>query len=186
MSWTNSDGLFVKFGKEEGAPGRGGEFGTPDMGRHVIEFTIDYRDAQSTTNTILGANTIGSGTGSIGVIVPEGFIPEVLEILATTAFTSSGTIGTSTLVIGTKKDSDRSTELDHDGLTTTSFVCSVLDATAEGPTLVKVGTTGAGDDYGVAFTESGVICVANSQHASHPLTAGVARCRLIGRYGLNS
>jgi hypothetical protein len=181
MSWMNGDGLFVKFGREEGVPAPGGEFAIPDRGRHVIEFTIDYTQVLSATTAILDAT---GGAGSFGVLIPQGFIPELLDITALVAFTSSGTIGSSTLVIGTKKASDRSTELDHDGLTTASFVASVLDATAEN-TLVKVGVTGAGDDYGVAYTENGVITVANSAHASHPYTAGVARCRLVGRFGLS-
>ena len=186
MSWMNPDGLYVKFGTEEAAHSRGGEFAALDKGRHVIEFIIDWKDVLSATAAVLGsvATVAYPQTGTVGIIVPEGFIPEVLEVLPVVAFTSSGTIGSSTLVIGTKKLSDRSTELDHDGLTTTSFVASVLDATAEGPTLVKVGTTGAGDDYGVAMTENGVISVSNSAHASHPYTAGVAKCRLIGRFGL--
>ncbi len=184
MSWMNSDGLFVKFGQEEGAPARGGEIGTDDQGRHVISFTIDYRDVLSATASVLGSVATGNITGSFGVLVPEGFIPEFMETTALVAFTSSGTIGSSTMVIGTKKASDRSTELDHDIFTTTSFVAGVLDATSEN-TLVKVGTTGAGVAYGVAATENGVICVANSAHASHPYTAGVLRCRLVGRYGLS-
>ena len=185
MTWMNSDALLVKFGTEEAASARGGEFGTTDQGRHVIEFTIDYLDAQSTSNLALGsvATTANPLTGS-RVRIPEGFIPEFLETTAVVAFTSSGTIGTSTMVIGGLKASDE-TAYDVDGLTTTSFVGSVYDATNE-KVLVQVGATGAGDDYGVAYTENVVICVANSQHASHPYTAGVLKCRLVGRYGLAS
>lgn len=187
MSWENSDGLFVKFGAEEAAVQRGAEYAFPDQGRHVIEFTIDWKDAQSTTNKILGdvATTAYPQTGSFGVYIPKGFIPEFLETTALVAFTSSGTIGTSTMVIGTIKASDRVTELDYDIFTTTGFVGSVFDATSEN-VLVKVGTTGAGVAYGVAATENGLVCVANSQHASHPYTAGVLKCRLVGRFGLAS
>lgn len=185
MSWLNPDGLFIKYGKEEAAVARGGEFGALDMGRHVIEFLIDYRDAQSTSSVIIGDNATGYATGTPGILVPAGFIPEELVLTATTAFTSSGTIGTSTLVLGTVKASDRSTAYDIDDFTTTSFVMGVLDATSE-DVIVNIGTTGAGDGYGVAYTEAAYICAANSQHASHPLTAGVARARLIGRFGLNA
>ena len=188
MSWTNSDGLYVKFGTEESANARGGEWAHMDQGRHLIHFTIDWKDVQSATHSILGsvATTANPQTGSFGVLVPEGFIPEFLEVTPVVALTSSGAIGSADITIGTKKASDRSTEYDHDGLATTSFVCGVLDATAEGPTRIKVGTTGAGDDYGVAYTENAVITVANSGHASHPLTAGVLKCVLAGRYGLAS
>ncbi len=187
MVWVNSDGLTVKFGTEEAASSRGGHYSQDDQGRTVIEFTIDWKDVQSTTNKILGdvATVANPRTGSLGVIIPKGFIPEFLETTAAVAFTSSGTIGTSTMVIGTIKASDRTTELDYDIFTTTSFVGSVFDATSEN-TLVKVGTTGAGVAYGVAATENGLVCVANSQHASHPYTAGVLKCRLVGRYGLSA
>jgi hypothetical protein len=190
MGWVNSDNLYVKFGREEAAVARGGEFGTADQGRHVIEFKINARDVQSATDSILGslATIAAPTTGSYGVVVPEGFIPEFLEVTTAIAFTSTGTIGTSTMLIGTIKASDRVTELDFNGLATASFVGSVFDATAEGPTIIKVGTTGAGDDYGVAFAETGLISVSNSQHASHPYVTtdpcGELRCRLVGRFGL--
>ena len=185
MVWQNNDGLTVKFGTEEAATSRGGHYSQDDQGRHVIEFTVDWKDLLSATPAILGsvATVADPRTGSFGVVVPKGFIPEFMETTAAVAFTSSGTIGSATLLIGTKKASDRSTELDHDGFTTASFVGGVFDATNEN-TLVKVGTTGAGDDYGVAMTEAGVIVVSNSAHASHPYTAGKMLCRLVGRYGL--
>lgn len=176
MTWLNNDGLFVKFGKEEGALARGGEnAGRQDV--HELEFLIDYRDALSATAAILGRATWLLPVGTEGVVVPKGARIEALETVVVTPFQSSGTIGTSTLVIGTKKISDYSTELDHDGLTTTSFVGSAFDAAGERVYIVP-GVTGAGDDYGVTMTESGIICVANSQHGSHPFTAGKLRCRL--------
>lgn len=173
--WTNSDGLVVKFGSDEGDPVKGGEvqnFG--DL--HVTQFDIDYTDALSATAAVLGSAS-ATNDGAYGVMIPKGARIKGLEVSVITAFTSSGTIGSSTMVIGMKKWSDLSTELDHDGLTTTSFVAGVLDAAGE-ITYVKPGVTGAGDDYGTSLAEAGVICVANSAHASHPYTAGKARCRL--------
>lgn len=172
MTWINSDGLRIKFGKEEADVVPGKELAGHDGGLHVIEFDIGYAEVQSTSNVVLG-----SVAGAGAIRVPKGAVPVQLELIAETAFESTGTIGTSTLVIGFLKASDYSTALDVDDLTTTSFVMGVLDATGE-DVIVNVGTTGAGDGYGVALTETGVICVANSQHASHPLTAGKARCRL--------
>lgn len=177
MTWMNTDGLFVKFGKEESAKSRGGEFNRID--KHELQFEIAYTDVLSATAAVLGsvADPAGAAVGTFGVVVPKGARIEALEIIVKTPFTSSGTIGSSTLVIGTKKSSDRSTELDHDGLTTSSFVAGVLDGAGE-RTYVVPGVTGAGDDYGTTTAESGVICVANSAHASHPYTAGRAVCRL--------
>lgn len=172
MSWMNNDGLYVRFGTEEADLALGGEIENSDLLELI--FKIDYREALTATPTILGT---ALQPGAYGVVVPEGVRIEEMEVVVETPFTSSGTIGSSTLVIGTKKDSDRSTELDHDGLTTSSFVASVLDAAGE-KTIVKPGVTGAGDDYGATTAESGVIVVSNSAHASHPYTAGVALVRL--------
>lgn len=183
--WVNSDGLTVKFGTEEAATARGGHYGTDDQGRHVIEFLIDWKDLLSATAAILGsvATVADPKTGSQGVRVPKGFIPEFMETTAVTAFTSSGTIGTADIEIGLIQADDRSTALNADAFTTTSFVGGVFDATSEN-TLVKVGTTGAGDQYGIAVTANGLVAVRNSGHASHPYTAGRLKCRLVGRYGL--
>lgn len=187
MSWLNSDGLFVKIGIEEGVSGRGGEYATPDQGRHVIEFTIDWKDCLSATAALLGsvATTANPVVGTFGVLVPEGFIPEEMETTAVVAWTSSGTIGTADLEIGLKKASDRSTVYDADAFTTTSFVGGVFDA-ADEKVIVKIGATGVGSAYGIALTENALVTVRNSGHASHPYTAGVLKCRLIGRFGLAS
>lgn len=182
MSWMNGDNLYVKFGREEGISAQGGEFGALDLGRHVIDFVISYLDAGSATAAVLGSDAdTPNGTGSRGVIVPANAYIEELELRAETAFTSSGTIGSSTLVIGLNKASDRSTALDVDGFTTTSFVLGVLDAAGE-DVMVNIGTTGAGALIGTQLSEAGVIVVANSAHASHPLTAGSARCRLFYKF----
>lgn len=185
--WINSDGLTIKFGTEEAAVARGGTYSQDDQGRHVIEFTIDWRDLLSATANVLGnvATVAQPITGSEGVIVPRGFIPEFMETTALVAFTSSGTIGSATMEIGLTRASDRSTVLNAAAFTTTGFVGGVWDATNEN-VLVKTGTTGAGSQYGVAVTEKGLVAVRNSAHATHPLTAGVLKCRLVGRYGLTA
>lgn len=173
MAWMNNDGLYVRFGKELGVKAKGGEVSIGE--RHEIAFTINAADVASASATVLG----GTG-GGFGVVVPKGAVVEALEITVATAFTSSGTIGSSTLVIGLNKASDRTSALDVDEYTTTSFVGSVLDAVGE-RTYIVPGVTGAGDGYGVALTENGVIVVANSAHASHPFVLGSARCKLFYR-----
>lgn len=172
MTWLNRDGLLVKFGKEEADKSPGGE--VSNSSKHEIVFEVDYTDLLSATPAILG--TVGTA-GTYGVWVPKGARIEALEVIVKTAFTSSGTIGSSNISMGTKKTSDFSTELDHDGLLTAAFVGGVLDAVGE-RTYVIPGVTGAGDDYGTTTAENGVICVANAAHATHPFTAGRAVFRL--------
>jgi hypothetical protein len=175
MSWMNSDGLYIKYGTEEADTLRGGHRQLSD-GRHMLEFNLEYTDVLSATTAIIGSADADE-SGSFGLRLPEGAIIEAVEFLVRTAFTSSGTIGSSTLVIGTKKASDRSTELDHDGITTASFVGSVLDADGERTYLTKA-TTGAGAQVDVAIAENAVLCAANSAHASHPYTAGSVLIRI--------
>lgn len=177
MSWQNSDGLYVKFGPEEGKPALGGE--TNALGSiHTYEVVIDYTEAQSATYAIVDG---GSALGPQGVVIPEGLRITEVEVFTQTAFTSSGTIGSATFSVGLKKRSDRSTELDHDGLLTASFVGSAIDAAGE-TSVVRIGSTGVGALVGTTLSEDGVIVVANTAHASHPYTAGKAVVKVRGYY----
>ena len=173
--WMNSDGLYVKFGADEGDILKGGHFRLA-ANSHVCEFIIDYTDLLSATSTILGAATAATD-GVFGVTMPKSAVIEEIETIADTAFTSSGTIGSSTLELGLKKSSDRSTELDHDGFLTTSFVGSSFDAAGE-KAVIRIGSTGAGALIGTALSENGVITCRNSAHGAHPYTAGKLRVRI--------
>jgi hypothetical protein len=182
MSWTNADGLYVKFGSEEAIVARGGEQQSFD-GRHIIEFYIDYTDALSATAAVLGdASGNTTGAGAFGVVIPKNLLIEEVQVYAETAFTSSGTVGSADLTFGTVRATDRSTAIDVDGLST--IAGSVIDALGE-TTVLRKGGTGAGALIGTnaSATYDGVIVVANTAHASHPFTAGRARVRVVGHYG---
>jgi hypothetical protein len=173
--WTNGDGLVVKFGQDEADPVKGGEVLTVD-GIHQTVFTIDYTDLLSATDSVLGS--VGAAQdGAYGIMVPKGARIKGINCLALTAFTSSGTIGSSTLLIGLKKWSDLSTELDHDGFTAAGCVGSRFDAVGE-RTYVEIGVTGVGALVGTTLAEAGVISVSNSAHGSHPYNGGKMRCTL--------
>lgn len=178
MSWLNDDGLFVTFGNEKGRPSVGGSKVAADGVTKCIEFDVAYDEVQSATPAILGA-VVGDAAPK-GVILPKGALVEKVDILVTTAFTSSGTIGSATFVLGTKEAGDRSTEADHDGLTTASATGTALGlATAGTLTELVQGSTGHGADVGgSALPENQVVVVSNSQHGSHPFTAGAARVRI--------
>ncbi len=175
--WQNADGLSVRFGPDEADHALGGEVKTFGVERH-IKALIRYTDLLSATNAIIGS-AVAANDGSLGILVPKNFRIKAVETLVKTAFTSSGTIGTSTLVLGLKKASDRSTELDHDGFLTTSFVGSKLDAAGE-RNYQEVGTTGSGALIGTSLSENGYLSGSNSQHASHPYTAGELIVTIIG------
>lgn len=169
--WVNSDGLIVKFGGDEGDALKGGTIKSFDN-VYRTSFTVDYTDALSATYAILGSAST-STDGAVGITVPKGARIKAIEVVTQTAFTSSGTIGSAVLSLGLKKVSDLSTELDHDGFTTTSFVGSAIDAVGE-RSYVTIGSTGVGALVGTTLAETGVVCLANTAHATHPYTAGKA------------
>ncbi len=181
MSWTNNDGLYIKYGTEEAAVARGGEYAVGEGADMVYEFAVNRADLLSATPTILG-DASGTENGSFGVMLPKGLRIKEVETFVETAFTSSGTIGSATLVLGLKRE-DRSTELDHDGLTGTAFTGTVAGlATAGSTTVVRIGSTGVGALVGTTLANDGLVVVSNSAHGSHPLTAGRAIIRVRGYF----
>lgn len=170
-AWINSDGLAVKFGADEGDPLKGGTLTMPD-GVYKAVALIDYTDVQSATYKIVGSVSALTD-GALGIQIPEGARIKAIEVIAQSAFTSSGTIGSSVFSLGLKKWSDFSTELDHDGLLTASFVGGAIDAVGE-RSYVTIGSTGAGALIGTTLSEDGVLVVANTAHASHPFNGGKA------------
>ena len=179
MSWLNSDGLFVKYGTEEADTAPGGAFNV-DGANRVMEVNIPYTELLSATAAIVGS--VGN-PGSQGLVLPKGAVIEKVETVVTTAFTSSGTIGSATLVMGTVEASDRSTAADVDGLTTTAATGTALGLATVGTiTELTQGSTGHGADVGgAALTENQVLVAANSAHASHPFTAGEVKVRIYFR-----
>ena len=177
MTWMNSDGLFVKFGAEESAVWRGGEVSNTE--RHEVEYVVDWLDLLSATATVLGSVKTASDSmaGTFGVVFPDGARIERAETIVITPFTSSGTIGSATMVMGLNLASDRTTALDLDGFTTTAFVGSLWDAAGETQSIIP-GSTGAGSLFGTTLTANGVVVVANSAHATHPLTAGKLKVKV--------
>jgi len=171
-TWTNNDGLFIRYGADEAEVAPGGQLST-DGSLHEIEVVLPYTDFDSATPSL------PHSTDSFGVVVPKGARIEEIVTVVETQFTSSGTIGSSTLSMGLKKASDRSTELDHDGFTTASATGTALGlATVGTKTVIRVGSTGAGALLGTTLSENGVLVLANTAHATHPHTAGKIRIRI--------
>ena len=180
MTWLNSDGLFVKFGPEEAAIARGGQTNCVN-GIYETVFYVDYRDALSASTAILGSVAGPDAVGSQGVMLPKGMTIHSVEVLTETAPTSSGTVASANLVLGLIRE-DRSTELDYDGIATTSFVIgTVLESEGERVTLIP-GATGAGALLGKVLANDGIVTISNSTHASHPYTAGKWRVTVRGYF----
>lgn len=174
-TWTNSDGLYIRFGDDEAEVAKGGQLNT--LGSlHEEEIILPWTDFDSATPSL------PHSTDSYGVVIPKNARIEEIETVVQSAFTSSGTIGSSTFSVGLKK-ADRSTELDHDGLTTASATGTALGlATVGTKTVIRVGSTGAGALLGTTLAENGVLVFANTAHGSHPHTAGTIVVRVRYRF----
>lgn len=180
MSWQNSDGLYVKYGVEEGSPNKGGTYNSFGA-LQTTEFKFDWTDALSATRVILGTADTGSGAslvkgGAGGILMPRGIRIEQVDVVIETVFTSSGTLATADLQIGLIRN-DRTSTYDDDGFTTSTFVGTFLTPVGK-KTLLIAGSTGAGAFLGTTLANSGYITLLNSGHASHPLTAGKAAVRI--------
>lgn len=178
MSWMNSDGLYVKFSKEEADAAVGGSYNVLGATK-MIEVDVDYTDLAA-SYAIIGSV---ANPGAFGVVVPKGAIVEKIELSITEAFTvSAGTADTAVFSFGLKKASDRSTELDHDEYTTTSFTGAQLSLEVVGNVVtVDPESTGAGNGYGVATAENGILVAANTRQATDTLNAGALKLRLFYR-----
>lgn len=165
--WVNGDGLAVRFGPDEGDLIRGGQIVTYGNEDHYT-FVLRSTDARSATDAIIGS-AVAANSGSLGIMIPKGARIKAIETVVKTAFTSGGTIGSATLLLGLIKASDRTTELDFNGFTTASFTGTEFGAATVGTRkYVTVGSTGAGALIGTTLTENGYMSASNSAHASHP------------------
>lgn len=175
MTWINSDGLIVKMGAEEGVETNVGEFTTYGPNR-ITTAVINFTEIASATPAVLGV-----ATGALGSTLPQGARIEEVEIVVETAFTSSGTIGSATFLLGLV-DLDRTTEEDFDGFTAAAATGTVLGlATVGTKTVLRKSSTGAGAFLGANLPDAGYLCVSNSAHGSHPLTAGRLIARIMWR-----
>lgn len=139
MAWTNSDGLYVKFGTEEGTVGIAGEYNVLGQ-EHVVHFEL----------TLSGLGT-AAAIQDQHVTLPSGAFITEIKTVATTAATSSGS---GTLNLGLQR-LDRSTELDYDGLLAAAALTN-FDAAGETVQFRK-GTTGAGALMGTALAYPGYV-----------------------------
>lgn len=99
-TWTNSDGLFIKFNADEAKEPLGGQVVTAGS-RQTLEFVVNASDFNAFANTIVADN----------VFIPSNAYIEAAEIYVETAFAGA----TGTLDVGFIRK-DRTTEIDYDGI----------------------------------------------------------------------
>ena len=145
MTWTNNDGLYLKFAREEATSAVGGEV-QPFGDQLVIAFDLDY--------SIFTSATPGAVIVMDNVTVPNGAQIDEVKLVTETAFDSAGDAFVFNMGL---VDQDRTTEIDFNGLVAAMPQAS-LDAAGETQTVI-VGHTYAGADIGTVPGNTGLVCV---------------------------
>jgi hypothetical protein len=162
MTWHNADGLYIKFGQNEGRAGTAGQFASVDAGNeHVIEVDINL--------TSLGT---GAAIQSDVVRIPSGFYVKQVEVFVTEAATSGGS---ATLNVGLIR-SDRTTEEDYDGLVAALALASI-DAIGDVVTLVQ-GSTSHGALVGTVLASTAKNSFITADYDTAAYTAGKVKIRV--------
>jgi hypothetical protein len=161
--WHDNDGLLRKYGTDKATANKAGEYTT--LGQHrVIEFRLNMTDLADTA--------AASGIVSDVVFFPDNARIEKIEVVTDTAVTSGGS---ATLDIGLIA-TDRSTEIDFDGLVAALAIAS-FNAAGETVTITAGGTS-AGALLGTTTTAPGHIVASYNTAA---FTAGVVDVRVYYR-----
>jgi hypothetical protein len=106
-TWTNADGLYIKYGDDEARHALGGHV-TQDGGIHSLEFLITAPDFNALTNTILGDGV---------------FIPSNAFIISSNFYVETAFVG-ATVDFGLVRK-NRTTEIDFDGFDAAIAVASL-------------------------------------------------------------
>ena len=158
MAWYNSDGLLVKFGTEQGEAGVAGEYRTSGPLR-MVELEIEDLTTLGTSAAIQDD----------ACRLPKDARIEKVEVITTTLATSGGS---AVLNIGLQR-SDRSTELDYDGLIAALPIAS-FNAAGETYEAV-VGATYVGALVGTTLAYNGYL---TADYDTAAFTAGAIKVRI--------
>lgn len=157
MGWYNSDGLYVKFGQEEGQSAVLGEVRTAGVNRELV-LTLDLTTLAS-TDTILDYTTY----------LPKDAFIESVTIETLVAPTSGGS---ATLSVGLYK-SDTTTAISATGLVAAATVASL--STAGTRAILTKGSTYAGATIG---TTPGFPALLSAKYGTAAFTAGTVSIRV--------
>lgn len=158
MAWTNSDGLYIKFGLEEATVGTAGEHSVMIGPEHITEAVI----------TLTGLGT-AAAIQDQHVTIPSGVRITKVKVINETAATSGGS---AVLNVGLQR-LDRSTELDYDGLLAAA---PLADYNLAGETKEYIiGVTGVGALVGTTTANPGYI---TADYDTAAFTAGKVRVQI--------
>jgi hypothetical protein len=162
-NWLNSDGLYIKYGVNEGAPGNTGEFGEQAGNIRILEIRVPALTALTNTDAILDQNAYLGKNARIEWV-------EVLNIGTVTA--TSG--GAATLSVGLMR-TDQVTSLSS---TAVLNAAPLTDwATVGALKRYTVGVTGAGGFLGTPASETNVTYF-TAKWGTAAFTAGAISIRI--------
>jgi len=162
MASLNADGLLVKYGTEQSAPSRGGEVVTTGNLR-VTEVIVVGTEVPLTATTVSSTNIALTH----GIEIPDDAFIEKVEFVVDVPFAGVN----ATLNIGLVR-SDRSTEIDFDGLAI-DIPTTAIDAVGD-LIVITPGATYAGALIGTQLTNKGIVTL-DYDTAAFTAGRGVAR-----------
>lgn len=158
-SWKNNDNLFLKFGPDKATSHTGGEYRTSVGGVHEVEIKIDLTTLTQ-TETILNDQ----------VFVPAGARIQEVEVLTQTAAATGTAVD-----IGLIASSNRTTEIDYDGLIAASPTANMNTAGERviftAASTVPASATGTGALIGTTLASTGHISASRTDATA--FTAGI-------------
>lgn len=165
MTWTNNDGLVVKFATEEATLGKGGSYEDHLAQLRITELVVD-------ATAIPALASVASSIPDMHITIPSNHYIEKIEVIADVACTSGGS---ATLDFGLIR-LDQSTELDYNGFVA-ALALTAIDTAGEFNSITK-GGTGAGALIGTQLSNAGILTV---NYNTAAFTAGRLRLRVYSR-----
>jgi len=157
-TWTNADGLKLRYGTDAAELGNGGEYRTDGLYR-VIDVEINLADL--TTAEVIQSN----------VVFPKGKVLGKVEVIADVAAATGTAID-----VGFVRTNVAATEVDYDGILA-AFPTGSMNAEGE-TTVLTDGSTYAGALVGVVASADYPMYITASRTDSTAFTAGRIRLRL--------
>lgn len=155
-SWTNSDGLYLKYGPDKATAKKGGEFKT-ESNLRTVEFKVTLAD-------LTESETVLDDT----IFLPAGARIQEVETVTHTAAATGVAID-----LGLIK-TDRSTEIDYDGLLAAAPIAN-MNAAGE-KNIYSDNTTYDGALVGTTLAYTGYVTC--SRTTSTAFTAGVVYVKI--------
>ena len=157
-TWTNADGLALRYGTDAADVGNGGEYRTDGLFR-VIDVEIDL--VPLTASEVVQSR----------VVFPKGKVLGKVEVIADTAAATGTAID-----VGFVRTNAAATEVDYDGILAAFPTASM---SAEGETTVLTdGSSGAGVLVGVVASADYPMYITASRTDGTAFTTGRIRLRL--------